>query len=335
MSGDATVDQAPPSLRGKAVGGLGPTDGGSGHRLTRERVHYAWDKSIPPLLTIDPGETVVFETRESSDGRITRETSRENPPTKARAAGHPLTGPVFIRGAEPGDTLEVEILDLRPGDWGYTAFYPGRGLLPDDFDEPFFQIWDLTGDPAPFRPGIAVPLEPFLGVMGVALAEEGPQSTMPPRRNGGNVDTKQLTAGSRLFLPVLVPGALFSGGDGHAAQGDGEVCITAIETDMTATLRFSLHKGRELPEFQFWTAGPLLPRTNGREWFATTGHGPDLMEAARNAVRHMIAWLVREHGLTREEAYILCSVAVDLKLSEVVDAPNWVVSAFLPMALFD
>lgn len=305
------------------------------HRLTRDRVHYAWDNSVPPLLTIDPGETVVFETRESSDGRITRDTSIDNPPTKPRAPGHPLTGPVFVRGAQPGDTLEVEILDLRPGDWGYTAFYPGRGLLPEDFDQPFFQIWDLTRDPAPFRPGISVPLEPFLGVMGVALAEPGAHSTMPPRRNGGNIDTKQLTAGARLFLPVLVEGALFSCGDGHAAQGDGEVCITAIECDMTATLRFTLHKRRDLPEFQFVTAGPLLPRTNGREWYATTGHGPDLMEAARNAVRHMIGYLVAEHGLTREEAYILCSVAVDLKLSEVVDVPNWVVSAFLPMALFD
>jgi acetamidase/formamidase len=307
----------------------------TGHILTSERVHHVWDNSIPPLLTIDPGEVVTFETRESSDGRIRRDTSAANPPTGPRAPGHPLTGPVYIRGAEPGDTLELEILDLRPGDWGYTAFYPGRGLLADDFDQPFFQIWDLSRDPAPFRPGISVPLEPFLGVMGVAPGEPGAHSTMPPRRNGGNIDTKQLTAGSRLLLPVLVEGALFSCGDGHAAQGDGEVCITAIECDMTATLRFSLHKGRELPEFQFRTAGPLLPRTNSREWYATTGHGPDLMEAARMAVRHMIGYLSGEHGLTREEAYILCSVAVDLKLSEVVDAPNWVVSAFLPMALFE
>src|SRR5581483_388862 len=134
--------------------------------------------------------------------------------------------------------------------------------------------------------------------------------------------------------PVLVEGALFSCGDGHAAQGDGEVCITAIECNMTSTLRFTLHKGRETPELEFRTAGPLLPRTNRAGWHVTTGHGPDLMEAARNAVRHMIAYLVREHGLSREEAYILCSVAVDLKLSEVVDAPNWVVSAFLPLSLF-
>jgi acetamidase/formamidase len=309
------------------------------YRLGRETVHKAWDNSIPPLLTIDSGDTVIFETRESSDGRVPRDATTglqpqllTNPPP--RPVGHPLTGPVFIRDAAPGDTLEIEVQELVPGDWGYTSFSPGRGLLPGDFAVPYLHIWDLTRDPAPFKPGIAVPLEPFLGVMGVALAEDGPQSTMPPRRNGGNVDTKQLTTGTRLFLPVLVPGALFSCGDGHAAQGDGEVCITAIETDMTATLRFTLHKGLETPELQFRTAGPLLRRTNTREWFATTGHGPDLMEAARDAVRHMIAWLVAEHGLTREEAYILCSVAVDLKLAEVVDAPNWVVSAFLPMSLF-
>lgn len=305
------------------------------YHLSRERVHYAWDNSIPPLLTIDSGDTVTFETRESSDGRYNRDTSPANPPTGRRGAGHPLTGPVFIRGAAPGDTLEIEILDLKPGDWGYTAFVPGLGLLPDDFDQPYYHIWDLSNDPAPYVAGIRVPLEPFLGVMGVAPEEPGSHSTIPPRRNGGNIDTKQLTAGSRLYLPVLVEGALFSCGDGHAAQGDGEVCITAIETDMTATLRFTVQKGRHLPEFQFITAGPLLPRTNSREWYVTTGHGPDLMEASRNAVRHMIAHLVTTHLLTREQAYILCSVAVDLKLSEVVDAPNWVVSAFLPMSLFD
>lgn len=311
------------------------TTGTAAHRLTRDRVHHTWDNALPPLLTINPGDCVTFETRDASDGRVTRDMAADTPPSSEPFRGHPLTGPVFIAGAEPGDTLVVEIIDLRPGEWGYTRFSPGRGLLPDDFADGYLHIWDLSRDPAPFRPGISVPLEPFLGVMGVALAEPGAHTTMPPRRNGGNVDTKQLTAGATLYLPVLVAGALFSCGDGHAAQGDGEVCITAIECDMTATLRFDLLKGRTLPEFQFRTAGPLSPRTNTREWYATTGHGPDLMEAARNAIRHMIAYLHDQHSLSREQAYILCSVAVDLKLSEVVDAPNWVVSAFLPMSLFD
>lgn len=304
------------------------------HHLTSEHVHYAWDNALPPLLTIHSGDTVVFETRDASDGFVRPGMTDEEQAAQRPFKGHPLTGPVLVRDALPGDTLEVEILDVRPGPYGWTRFAPGRGLLPDDFPEPYLHLWELSQDPALFLPGIRVPLEPFLGVMGVALEEPGAHSTMPPRRNGGNIGTKQLTAGARLYLPVLVPGALFSCGDGHAAQGDGEVCITAIETSMTATLRFTVHKGQEMPEFAFRTAGPLLPRTNSAGWYATTGHGPDLMAAARNAIRHMIAYLGREHGLSREEAYILCSVAVDLKLAEVVDAPNWVVSAFLPLSIF-
>lgn len=305
------------------------------HRLDAAHVHHTWDNAIPPRLTIDDGDTVVFSTREASDGRMTPSTTLADLRRGLRppAPGHPLTGPVFIRGAMPGDTLQIEILDLQPGSWGFTSFRPGSGLLAEDFAESYLHIWDLSVDPAPFKPGIAVPLEPFLGVMGVAPAEAGAHSTIPPGRHGGNVDTKQLTAGTTLYLPVLVEGALFSCGDGHAAQGDGEVCITAIECDMTTTLRFTLQKGRRLDEFQFRT-GPLLGRTNSAGWYATTGHGPDLMEAARQATRHMIAHLVEEYGLTREDAYILCSVALDLKLSEVVDAPNWVVSAFLPLSLF-
>lgn len=172
---------------------------GRAYWLSAERVHYCWDNSIAPLLEIDPGEAVVFETRDASDRTVTPQTQLEEPPAPRQFRGHPLTGPVSIRGAEPGDTLEVEILSLYPGQYGWTRFSPGRGLLPDDFAAPFLQIWDLTKDPTPFRPGIAVPLEPFLGVMGVAPVEPGEHSTMPPRRNAGNIDTKQLTAGSRLF----------------------------------------------------------------------------------------------------------------------------------------
>ncbi len=307
------------------------------HALTSDVVHHAWDNAIPPRLVIDQGETVVFHTRNASDGRVTPDMPAGASPPPADAppfTGHPLTGPVFIRGAAPGDTLEVEIVDLRPGPWGYTAFSPGRGLLPGDFDVRYLHIWDLTRDPVPFRPGIAVPLEPFLGVMGVAPAEPGAHSTMPPRRNGGNVDTKQLTAGARLYLPVLVEGALFSCGDGHAAQGDGEVCVTAVEMNARVTLRFGLLPGRRLAEPQLLTGGPLSARTNTGRHFATTAHGPDLFAAAQQATRYMIEHLVRERGLSREEAYILASVAVDLRISEIVDAPNWIVSAFLPESVF-
>jgi len=304
------------------------------HQLSAERVHYAWDNSLAPLLEIDPGDTVVFATRDSSDGRNAPPATIADVLKKPPPVGHPLTGPVLVRGAEPGDTLVVEVIALETGPWGYTSFFPGRGLLPDDFAEPYLHHWDLTQDPTPYRRGVRIPKEPFLGVMGVAPAEPGSHSTLPPRRNAGNIDVKQLTVGATLYLPVLVPGALFSCGDGHAAQGDGEVCITAIECEMTATLRFGLQKRRTLAEFQFETPGPLAPRTNTAGYYATTGHGPDLMEASRQAIRHMIGHLCDRHGFTREEAYILCSVAVDLRISEIVDAPNWIVSAFLPRSIF-
>ncbi|MDA0270274.1 MAG: acetamidase/formamidase family protein [Chloroflexi bacterium] len=303
------------------------------HELGSGIRHYAWDNALKPLLTIDPGDTVRVHSMDAGDGFIQPDTRLEDL-GKRVFKGHALTGPIAVRGAEPGDTLQIDVVALQPGPFGYTSFGPGRGLLPDDFDGPFLQKWDLTQDPTPFRPGIAIPQEPFLGVMGVALAEPGQHNTSPPRRNGGNADVKQLTAGSTVYLPVLVPGALFSCGDGHAAQGDGEVCITAIETSMTSTLRFDVIKGWEVPEMQFRTAGPLTPRTNTGRWFGTTGHSPDLMEASRQAVRHMIDHLGRHYGLSREEAYILCSVAVDLKVSEVVDAPNWIVSALLPESIF-
>jgi acetamidase/formamidase len=303
------------------------------HTLDCDVVHYAWDNATAPKLRIDPGDTVVMKCRDSSDGHFRRGmTSADMKPRAVK--GHPLTGPIAIRGARPDDVLRIDILELVPGDLGYTAFNPGRGLLADDFPEPYLKMWELDGVSAELRPGIRIPLEPFLGVMGVALAEPGEHSTIPPRKSGGNMDIKQLTAGSTLYLPVEVDGALFSAGDGHAAQGDGEVCITAIETTMTATLRFSIERDHALSGPEFMTTRPLSPRTNGGNHYVTTGIAPDLMEASREAVRAMIRHLVSKRGLTREEAYILSSVAVDLKISEVVDVPNWVVSAFLPLAIF-
>ena len=201
--------------------------------------------------------------------------------------------------------------------------------------EPFLQIWDLSdGTHARMDKRVAVPIEAFPGVMGTALDEAGGHSTMPPRKNGGNMDIKQLTKGSTLYLPVWVDGALFSVGDGHGAQGDGEVCVTAVEMRAQVTLRFGLQPGRCLPEPQLRTTRPLATGTNTAPWYATTAHGPDLFAAAQQAVRHMIDHLGTERGFSREEAYIICSVAADLKISEIVDAPNWIVSAFLPETVF-
>ena len=293
-----------------------------------ETVHYAWDNSISPRLEIESGETVRCTCRDAFDGAYDPSSTAV---VKRVFKGHPLTGPVAIRGARPGDVLQVDVVDLVPGSFGVTTFVPDRGLLAGDFAEPYLKVWALDGDTAELRPGVRVPLAPFLGVMGVALAEPGEHSTIPPRAAGGNMDIKQLTKGSTLYLPVAVEGALFSCGDGHAAQGDGEVCITAIETTMTATLRFTVRRDLHLaaPEFETPSAGAQP----GRQ-YVTTGIAPDLMDATKAAVRAMIAHLVTACGLTRDDAYVLCSVAADLKISEVVDAPNWVVSAFLPLGLF-
>ena len=307
------------------------------HRLDKSQVHHEWNNALPPRLEIAPGDTVTFETRDASDGYYSPSSTHDDVITRGPFRGHPLTGPVRVRGARPGDVLVVEILEVKPGaPFGWTAIRPGRGLLPEaDFPKPYLQIWDVS-DGRFARKGsrIAVPIEAFPGVMGTALPEPGGHSTMPPRKNGGNMDIKQLTAGTTLELPVWVDGALFSVGDGHAAQGDGEVCVTAVEMNAEVTLRFDLKSGRGLPEPRFRTRGPIATATNRGAWVATTAHGPDLFASAQQAIRYMIEHLVEERGLTREEAYIVSSVAVDLKISEIVDAPNWIVSAFLPESIF-
>ncbi|MGH7333281.1 MAG: acetamidase/formamidase family protein [Candidatus Rokuibacteriota bacterium] len=307
------------------------------HRLDAESVHYEWNNGLSPRLSIDPGDTVVFDTRDAADGYFSPRSTSADAAARGPFRGHPLTGPVEMRGARPGDVLVVDIVEVKPAAaFGWTAIRPGRGLLPEsDFAKAFLQLWDLTdGQHARMGHGIAVPIEAFPGVMGTALDEPGGHSTMPPRKNGGNMDVKQLRAGSTLRLPVWVAGALFSVGDAHAAQGDGEVCVTAIEMSALVTLRFDLQRGQRLAEPTLRTRGLLAAGTNAGSFFATTAHGPDLFAAAQQAIRYMIDHLVRERGLSREQAYVLSSVAVDLKISEIVDAPNWIVSAFLPESVF-
>jgi acetamidase/formamidase len=307
------------------------------HHLDAGEVHREWNNALPPRLTIDPGDTVVFDTRDAADGFYSRASTHADVIARGPFRGHPLTGPVRVRGAAPGDTLVVEVLDVRPAlDWGWTAIRPGRGLLPEtDFDKPYLNIWDLAdGVHARMGRAVAVPIEAFPGVMGVALDEPGGHSTMPPRRNGGNMDIRQLAAGATLYLPVLVDGALFSVGDAHAAQGDGEVCITAVEMSARVTLRFGLQSGRRLAEPRLRTTNPPAGAARRGPWVATTAHGPDLYASAQQAIRYLIEHIVEERGLSREQAYIVCSVAADLKISEIVDAPNWIVSAFLPESIF-
>ncbi|MBO0795962.1 MAG: acetamidase/formamidase family protein [Ktedonobacteraceae bacterium] len=299
------------------------------------QTHCRWDNSLEPLATVEPGEIVELATKEASDGQIRPGCGTDALNTLDFSVIHPITGPVAVVGAQPGDTLEVEVLDIRAQEWGWTGIIPGFGLLADEFAEPYLKLWDLQDGYATFKPGIRIPLEPFCGVMGVAPAEPGSLDTIPPRLNGGNIDIKQLVKGSKLLLPVLYPGALFSLGDTHAAQGDGEVCGTAIEGPMTVTVRFGLHKGVSIPELQYTTPGSAVEKANKKGYYVTTGHSPDLFEAARKATLHMITHLTKHYDLTRHEAYALCSVAVDLRVSEVVDAPNWLISAFLPLDIFE
>ncbi|MCC7413711.1 MAG: acetamidase/formamidase family protein [Gammaproteobacteria bacterium] len=302
-------------------------------------VHYAWDNAVAPRLTVDPGDTVCFDTRDSADGWYGPDSSDADVLAKGPLTGHPLTGPVRVRGAEPGDVLAVEVLAVEPrAGFGWTAIRPGRGLLPEtEFAQAFLQIWTLGADGLARmrrREDIAVPVAAFPGILGTGLAERGAHSTIPPRHNGGNMDLKHLTAGSTLYLPVFVDGALFSVGDAHAAQGDGEVCVTAIEMAARVTLRLNLLPGDAIAEPRLRT--PVAPGTHGAAgpYYATTAHGPDLYECAQRAVRYLIEHLVRERGLSREQAYVLCSVCADLKINEIVDRPNWLVSAFLPEGVF-
>jgi len=256
---------------------------------------------------------------------------------------NPVTGPVAIDGAAPGDALTVTLLSLTPSTtagagWGWTANIPGFGLLADQFPEPALHLWKYRPDlavPAVFGPGGKVPLRPFTGTIGVAPAEPGLHSIVPPRRVGGNMDIHDVAAGTVLHLPIEVAGALFSVGDTHAAQGDGEVCGTAIESPMTIALKFDLVKGANLAMPRFTTPGPVTRHLDAKGYEVTTGIGPDLMTGAREAVSGMIELLSRRHGMTPVDAYMLCSVCADLRISSIVDVPNWVVSLYFPRVVLD
>jgi acetamidase/formamidase len=305
------------------------------HAFPVDRVHFKWDVDNEPVLTVQSGDTVSLESRDVSDNQLSPASTAEDIENLDWDRVYPLAGPIAIEGAEPGDTLAVEILELRTKDWGWTAIIPGFGLLPDDFTSAYLRVFDLTnGEYAYIREDVAIPIEPFFGTMGVCPAGAKDQAVMPPGPFGGNMDTRQLVEGTTLYLPVQVDGALFSCGDAHAAQGDGEVCVTGIETPIGATLRFTLEKGRRIPAPQYHVAGPLTPRANQGEWYGTTGVGPDLYAAAQDAVRAMIEHVSGRSGLSREDAYVLASLCVDLKISEIVDAGQYVVSALLPLNVF-
>ena len=333
-----------------------------------------------------PGEVVVLECLDASDCQVKPGMTVDDMAGLDTKVAHPLTGPVYVKGAGPGDLLEIDYVEVAPQPHGWTRNRPGAGFLRDLFPDPYLVHWDIVDGWATSAqlPGVRIVNGSFMGTAGLApsraqleewtrreadLAQRGgvvappdpedaipstgavPQEglrTLPPRENCGNVDAKQLTTGSRLMIPVGVDGALYSVGDGHFAQGDGECCITAIEMGATATVRFTVHKGEAARKNIRWPryahSGYFLPPewAAPRNFIATMGmpvrddgtqEGEDLTLAARNALINMIE-LLQERGWSRYQAYIICSVAVDLKISNVVDLPNVTVSAFLPEDIF-
>lgn len=349
--------------------------------------HNRWHPAIRPIVRAAPGDRVILQTRDALDGQITPTSTAAEVGKANLDVVHPLTGPVYIEGAEPGDLLEARIVEVEPAPFGFTVQIPGFGFLRQEFPDPFIVHWQIANGYAtsPDLPGVRIPGAPFPGTVGLApsrellkrvaareqaLIDRGgfalPPSaagavpadptiasealrTVPPRETAGNVDIKQLSKGVRLAIPVSEPGGLFSIGDAHFAQGDGECCGTAIEMAATFHLEFSVLKGvarqRNIRDAQFarddYYMSPELAAP--RRFYATTGlsvgrdgqnASEDATLAARNALLNMIDYLGYERGFNRQQAYALCSVAVDLKISELVDVPNFVVSAFLPLDIF-
>ena len=303
------------------------------HRHTIHEQHYGWDNSLTPVARITPGQSLEFEVQDASGGQFSPASAAADVGGLDFARVNPVAGPVYIEGAEPGDILKVTVLSFAPSGWGWTANIPGFGLLADEFKEPALHVWrydERALTPCAFGSWARVPLKPFAGTIGVAPAEPGCHSVVPPRRVGGNMDLRDIACGSELHLPVEVAGALFSVGDTHAAQGDGEVCGTALESPMRVALRFDLIKRQPLAFPRLLTPGPVTRHLDARGYLASTGIGADLMTASRDAVRSMIDWLGREYGIPAINAYLLCSVCGDLRISEIVDVPNWTVSFYFP-----
>jgi len=307
------------------------------HTIHRAKHHFGWDHDFPPVEIVKPGTTIHFECMDASAGQIDADSTVETIKTLDFSRVNPVTGPIFVEGAKPGDALKVTIRKFIPSGMGWTANIPGFGLLADQFTEPALHIWKYDAaamTPALYGPGGRVPLKPFAGTIGVAPAETGLHSIVPPRRVGGNLDIRDLAEGVTLYLPVEVEGALFSIGDTHAAQGDGEVCGTAIESRMDVEATLELVKDARLQTPRFTTPGPVTRHLDAAGYEVTTGIGPDLMTAAKESVSRMVDLLTAEHGMNPVDAYMLCSVCGDLRISEIVDMPNWVISFYFPRIVF-
>jgi acetamidase/formamidase len=299
------------------------------HWLTAEPTHSRWNRALEPRLTIAPGDTVHMSCLDASGGQVKPGASLEDFLAIDRGRIHALTGPIRIDSAQPGDVLEVQVLQVEHRGWGWSSVVPGLGFLKDQFRDPYLFHWTLDPEVSRSLGPAVVPLRPFCGVMGVAPAEDGAFRTRSPGPFGGNLDVRELCAGATLYLPVLNSGALFSAGDAHAAQGDGEVCITGIECPADASLRFHLHRRQPL-------AGPLIESAESRSpdapadaWIVVESN-PDALQAARAATLRMVDLLIARWSFAPIHAYLLCSVAMKLRMSQVVNEPMITVSAALP-----
>jgi len=305
--------------------------------ILKNRVHLGWDNSLEPALTVAPGDIVEFEAQDAAGGQLNAESTVKDVPNLDFEKVNPVTGPVFVDGAVPGDALKISILSFDISGWGWTAIIPGFGLLADTFTDPALHIWKYDKAPgsyAEFGPGGRVPVQPFPGTIGNAPAAKGLHSVVNPRNVGGNMDTRGLCQGSVLYLPVEVAGGLLSVGDAHAAQGDGEICGTAIESPMNIAFKIEIEKEMNLKFPRFTTAGPVCRHIDEQGYEVTMGVGPDLMQNARDAVSQMVDLISKKYKMSPENAYMLCSVCADLRIPEIVDMPDWIVSFNFPKSVF-
>ncbi len=306
------------------------------HFLDRTNTCNRWNRDFPSQLTISPGDTVELKMKDASDGQVSWGMPLSQFSALDKTRIHALTGPVTIAGAEPGDVLDIEIVGYKHEGWAWTSIMPGLGLFGDEFTEHFLHQWKLDETSTKSISGVTLDLHPFCGIIGVQRAEAGEFRTRAPGPYGGNMDVRQLGAGARLLLPVFIPGAGLCAGDAHAAQGDGEVSINGMEAPMTVTLRVNLRK-------QYPLSGPyalalptlLPPRYTTKPFHVCIESHENPREACRAAVKRAMNYLQKRVGISKELSLVLCSVVLDLKISQLVNAPTTTISAFLPEAIFD
>ena len=308
------------------------------HTIHSLKHHFGWDNSNNPVIKIKSGEIIEIDTVDSSGSQLNLDSTIEDVKNIDFSKVNPVTGPIFVENANEGDVIEVELIDFVTSGWGWTAVIPGFGLLADEFKNPDLNLWKFDSNnpkESVYSTYGKVPLKPFVGTIGLALKEPGNHTIVPPRHCGGNLDIKELSKGSKIRFPVQVSGGLLSLGDTHAAQGDGEVCGTAIESPMKVIIKVNLIKNMKILSPQFETFGPVSNHIDNKGYFVTTGISSDLMEGAKNSIRSMINLLVQKLNMPDSKAYMFCSVCADLRISEIVDMPNWVVSCYFPKSVFN